>query len=68
MFNGRPRMALRVSSNGKLLYVFQAGATIDVYEAAGFKYLRTITMDGDMPYDSFHVVPLAAKPSLPARP
>ena len=26
---GFPRMALRVSSNGRLLYVFQAGATID---------------------------------------
>ena len=29
-FAGRPRMALRVSSNGKLLYIYQAGATIDV--------------------------------------
>ena len=45
MFDGRPRMALRVSSNGRLLYVFQAGATIDVYEASTFKYLRTIEMN-----------------------
>ncbi|HTH25566.1 MAG TPA: hypothetical protein VL919_10665 [Vicinamibacterales bacterium] len=46
-FDGRPRMALRVSSNGKLLYVYQAGATIDVYDAASFKKLRTIEMNAD---------------------
>ena len=46
-FEGRPRMALRVSSNGKLLYVFQAGATIDVYDAASYKLLRTIEMNAD---------------------
>ena len=40
-------MSLRVSSNGKLLYVFQAGATIDVYEAATYKLLRTIEMNAD---------------------
>jgi hypothetical protein len=46
-FEGRPRMALRVSSNGKLLYVYQAGATIDVYDAASYKKLRTIEMNAD---------------------
>jgi hypothetical protein len=46
-FAGRPRMALRVSSNGKLLYVYQAGATIDVYEAGTYKLLRTIEMNAD---------------------
>ena len=46
-FDGRPRMALRVSSNGKLLYIFQAGATIDVYDAATYKLLRTIEMNAD---------------------
>jgi hypothetical protein len=46
-FNGRPRMALRVSSNGRLLYIYQAGATIDVYEAATYKHLRTIEMNAD---------------------
>ena len=30
-------MALRVSSNGKLLYVYQAGATINVYDATSYK-------------------------------
>lgn len=47
-FRGRPRMSLRTSSNGKLLYIFQAGNTIDLYEAATFQYLRTISMDADM--------------------
>ena len=46
-FQGRPRMALKVSSNGKVLYIWQAGNTIDLYEAATFKYLRTITLDAD---------------------
>lgn len=46
-FKGRPRMSLRASSNGKLLYIFNAGNTIDMYEAATYKYLRTLTLDGD---------------------
>src|SRR5207249_3025323 len=47
-FAGRPRMALRTSSNGKMLYIYQAGNTIDLYEASTYKYLRTITLDADM--------------------
>jgi hypothetical protein len=46
-FEGRPRMALRVSSNGRLLYIFQAGATIDVYDSTSYKKLRTIEMNAD---------------------
>ena len=57
MFRGRPRMAIRTSSNGKIIYLYQAGRTIDLYDADGFTYLRTITLDGDMPYGTFHVVP-----------
>ena len=52
-FAGRPRMALRVSSNGKLLYVFQAGATIDVYDAATYKLLRTVQMNADQTTNLF---------------
>jgi hypothetical protein len=52
-FAGRPRMALRVSSNGQLLYVFQAGATIDVYEASSYRYLRTIEMNADQTTNLF---------------
>jgi DNA-binding beta-propeller fold protein YncE len=46
-FPGRPRMALRTSSNGKVLYIYQAGHTIDLYEASTYKYLRTLTLDAD---------------------
>ncbi len=46
-FAGRPRMAMRTSSNGKVLYIYQAGNTIDLYEAATYKYLRTISLDAD---------------------
>lgn len=47
-FRGRPRMGIRVSSNGNIIYIHTAGNTIDLYEAATLKPLRTITLDGDM--------------------
>jgi hypothetical protein len=46
-FEGRPRMGLRVSSNGRLLYIYVAGATIDVYDTTTYKKLRTIEMNAD---------------------
>ena len=52
-FKGRPRMALKTSSNGKVLYIYQAGNTIDLYDAETYQYLRTITLDGDMTTDLF---------------
>jgi DNA-binding beta-propeller fold protein YncE len=55
-FPGRPRMALRTSSNGKVLYIYQAGNTIDLYEASTYKYQRTITLDADTTTELF-VVP-----------
>ena len=55
VIDGRPRMALRPSSNGQILYVYRAGNTIDLYETATYRYLRTITLDGDM--TGFFVVP-----------
>jgi hypothetical protein len=58
-FEGRPRMALKTSSNGKLLYIWQAGNTIDLYEAATYRYLRTINLDGDVT-TGFFVVPRQA--------
>jgi hypothetical protein len=61
-FDARPRMAIRSSSNGKIIYIFEAGNTIDLYEAAGFKHLRTITLDADMMYNTFHVVPSRRPP------
>jgi hypothetical protein len=56
-FPGRPRMALRTSSNGKVLYIYQAGNTIDLYEASTYKYLRTLTLDADTTTELFVVPP-----------
>jgi hypothetical protein len=61
-FDGRPRMAIRTSSNGRLIYLYEAGNTIDLYDAEHFKYLRTITLDADMTYDSFRVVAPRSQP------
>ena len=57
-FAGRPRMALKTSSNGKLLYIYQAGNTIDLYDANTYQYLRTITLDGDMTTDLYVMPPM----------
>lgn len=57
-FDGRPRMGVRVSSNGKLLYVYVAGATVDMWDAATHKYLRTMHLGGDQTTELF-VVPAA---------
>lgn len=58
-FAGRPRMSLKTSSNGKVLYIYNAGNTIDLYEADTFKFMKTITLDSDVTSDLF-VVPQAA--------
>jgi hypothetical protein len=54
-FAGRPRMSLKTSTNGKVLYIYNAGNTIDLYEADTFKYMKTITLDGDVTSDLFIV-------------
>jgi DNA-binding beta-propeller fold protein YncE len=65
-FAGRSRMSLRPSSNGKVLYVYAAGNTIDLYEAATGKYLQTTTFDGDSVVGSaLYVIPPAS--STPPR-
>jgi hypothetical protein len=46
-------MGLKVSSNGKVLYIYVAGNTIDLYDAATYQYLRTITLDGDQTSELF---------------
>jgi hypothetical protein len=60
-FAGRPRMDLSVSTSGKLLYVWQAGNTIDLYDASNYKYLRTITLPADTTTRMF-VMPAKAAP------
>jgi hypothetical protein len=62
-FKGRPRVVPRVSSNGKVIYVYIAGETIDLYEAATYKYLRTIHMGADQTTELFVVPPAAAASS-----
>ena len=52
-FKGRPRMGLKTSSNGKVLYIYVAGNTIDLYDADSYQYLRTITLDGDQTTELF---------------
>ena len=52
-FKGRPRMSLKTSSNGKVLYIYNAGNTIDLWDAETYQYLRTITLDGDMTTEMF---------------
>ena len=47
---------------------YEAGRTIDLYDAAGFKYLRTITLDSDMTYESFHVLPPRSQRLPPTSP
>jgi DNA-binding beta-propeller fold protein YncE len=46
-FAGRPRMSLMPSSSGEVLYVYNAGNTIDLYEAATYEYLKTIDLNVD---------------------
>lgn len=58
-FDGRPRMSLKTSSNGRLLYIYNAGDTIDIYDGSSYKYLRTITLPGDVT-TQFYVVPRGA--------
>jgi hypothetical protein len=58
-FAGRPRMSLKTSTNGRLLYIYNAGNTIDIYDSSTYKYLRSITLDGDVT-TQFYVVPRAA--------
>jgi len=57
-FEGRPRMSLKTSSNGRLLYIYNAGETIDIYDGASYRYLRTIVLPGDVT-TQFYVVPRA---------
>ena len=63
-FEGRPRMALRVSSNGRLLYIYQAGATIDVHDSTTYKRLRTIEMNADQTTSLF-ILPKSPAPKAP---
>lgn len=47
-FAGRPRMSLQVSADGRRLFIFRAGNTIDVHDADTFELMRTVAFDEDM--------------------
>lgn len=57
-FNGRPRMGLTPSSNGRYLYIHTAGPTIDIYDSQTFRLIRTVDLAADM--TRFMVVPRTA--------
>lgn len=46
--DGRPRMALMPSADGRRLFIYNAGNTIDVLDTATLEPLRTIELDVDM--------------------
>jgi hypothetical protein len=56
----RPRMQVRASSSGQLLYFYEAGRLIELYSADATKRLRTITLDSDMMYGTFVILPAQA--------
>ncbi|MGD9906861.1 MAG: YncE family protein [Vicinamibacterales bacterium] len=55
----RTRMQMRSSANG-LLYLYEAGRTIEVFSADATTRLRTIELDSDMMYFTFTILPPAA--------
>ena len=55
----RPRMQVRASSSGQLLYVYEAGRLIEIYSADASKKLRTLALDSDMMYGTFVIVSAA---------
>ena len=59
--NMSPRMSL-LSIFCLLPFAFlgAAGTTIDMYDSSTYKYLRSITLDGDVT-TQFYVVPRAAR-------
>jgi len=59
-FKGRPRMSMKTSSNGKVLYIYNAGATIDLYDAATFTFITAIQLPGDATTEMF-VFPSASR-------
>lgn len=57
VFPGRPRMSLEVSSNGRFLYIYAAGNTIDVYDARTLQLRHTIDLDADMTIGRLWILP-----------
>ena len=41
-------MSLKTSTNGKVLYIYNAGETIDLYGAEDYAHLTTLHLPGDV--------------------
>ena len=59
-------MSLKTSSNGKVLYIYNAGETIDLWDADTYQYLRTITLEGDMTAELFVFPTPPGAPTTPS--
>jgi hypothetical protein len=59
-YAGRPRNSLMTSSSGDVLYIYNAGNTIELYEAATYRYLRTIDLNVDSSTNLFVLTSPAA--------
>jgi hypothetical protein len=46
-FESRSRFSFALSNDGKQLYIYSAGPTIEIYDAETFKLQKVITFDGD---------------------
>ncbi len=53
-------MSLKTSSNGKVLYIYNAGDTIDLYDAATYKFMNAIQLEGDTTTEMFVFPPAHA--------
>ena len=47
-FDGRSRFEFSLSSDGKLLYIYGAGNTIEMYDAATLKLVKDLDVNSDM--------------------
>lgn len=52
-YDGRPRTAIKVSSDGKHVYLHQAGNTIDYFDAGTLKFEKRVELPGDFTTDLF---------------
>lgn len=55
----RTRMQMRSSTSGEVLYLYEAGRTIELFTADAKTKLRTIELDSDMMYATFTLLPPA---------
>jgi DNA-binding beta-propeller fold protein YncE len=52
-YGGRPRTAIKVSSDGKKVYLHQAGNTIDYFSADTLQFEKRVELPGDFTTDLF---------------